>query len=194
MSYTEGVVFAFAACRERREAAVLLDGVQPVAPPGEYLVRVGLVTDVPHQQVPGSLVDVVQRDGELDSSEPGGEVTATGADRLDEELAQLARQLGELAEREAAQVGRRRDLIEERVLVWRITHQLSVYTGSGAGAWIGRASPAQRTAPQLTRATTKLASCVNAAARLPSGARAAMASSRSWRARTRALSSPTVLG
>ena len=40
-----------ARAREGREAAVLLDGVQPVAAAGQHLVRIGLVADVPHQPV-----------------------------------------------------------------------------------------------------------------------------------------------
>jgi hypothetical protein len=33
----------------------LLDGVQPVAPPGQHLVRIGLVADVPDQRSSGVL-------------------------------------------------------------------------------------------------------------------------------------------
>ena len=71
----------------------LLDGVQQFAPPGEHLVRVGLVADVPHQPVIGRVEDVMQRDGQLDRPQTGGEVAAAGADALDQELPQLVGQL-----------------------------------------------------------------------------------------------------
>ena len=72
-----------------REAAVLLDGVEPVAPAGEHLVRIGLVADVPHQPVARRVEDVVQRDGELDRAEPRGEMSAARGDGLDQVVAQL---------------------------------------------------------------------------------------------------------
>ena len=86
MPHAEGVVLALRAGRERRESSVLLDGMEPIAPPGEHLVRVGLMTDIPHEQVPRGVVDVVQGDGELDRAEPRREMTTAGTDGLDEEL------------------------------------------------------------------------------------------------------------
>ncbi len=94
VSDAEGVVLALRARRERREPAVLLDRMQPFAPSGEHLVRIGLMPDVPDQEVPRGLIHVVQRNGELDRSEPSREVTAASADRLDEELAQLTGERG----------------------------------------------------------------------------------------------------
>src|SRR5215469_2958211 len=123
MPDAEGVVLALPARRERGEPAVLLDRVQPVAPAGEHLVWVRLVTDIPYQQVPRGLVHVVQRNGELDRSEARREVTTAGADGLDEELAQLTGERGQPVQRQMAQVRRRRDPIEQRVLIWRIVHR-----------------------------------------------------------------------
>ena len=54
---------------KRREAALLLDGVELVAAAGEHLVRIGLVADVPDEAVARRVEDVVQRDGELDRAE-----------------------------------------------------------------------------------------------------------------------------
>ncbi len=62
---------------KRREAAVLLDGVQLLAPPGQHLVRIGLVADVPDDAVVRRVEDVVQGDGQLDRAESGREVPAT---------------------------------------------------------------------------------------------------------------------
>ncbi len=72
-----------------REAAVLLDGVQQFAPPGQHLVRIGLVTDVPDQPVIRRIEHVVQRDGQLDRAQARGEMAAPRADALDQELPQL---------------------------------------------------------------------------------------------------------
>ena len=73
--------------RERREAVLLLDGAQLVAPAGQHLVRIGLVADVPHEPVVRRVEDIVQRDRELDGAEAGGEVAAAScATRLDQVL------------------------------------------------------------------------------------------------------------
>ena len=98
----EGVVLALAAGRKGREAAVLLDGVQQLAPAGEHLVRIRLVADVPHQPVVGRIENVMQRHGQLDRSQTGGEVPPAGGDALDQELPQLIRHGGELRGRRAA--------------------------------------------------------------------------------------------
>ena len=67
--------------------------LQPLAPAGQHLVRIGLVADVPDQPVVRRVEDIVQRDGEFDRAEAGGEMTAHLADRVDQVLAQLAREL-----------------------------------------------------------------------------------------------------
>ena len=77
--------------REGRQAAVLLDGVQPIAPPGQHLVRIGLMAHVPHQRSSRRVEDVVQRDGQLHGAQAGGEVAAAGADGLDQEFAAARR-------------------------------------------------------------------------------------------------------
>ena len=61
-----------------REAARLLDGVQPVAAAGQHLVRIGLVADVPDQAVIGRIEHVMQRDGQLDRAQAGGEMARPG--------------------------------------------------------------------------------------------------------------------
>ena len=76
----EGVVLAFRAGREGREAARLLDRVQAVAPPGQHLVRIGLVADVPDQPVVRRVEDIMQGDGQLDRAQAGGEMAAARAD------------------------------------------------------------------------------------------------------------------
>jgi hypothetical protein len=71
------------------------------------------VTDVPDDAVIGRLEDVMQRDRQLDGAEVRRQMAAGLRDRLDDELAQLARQLPEGATVEPAQVGRARDRVEQ---------------------------------------------------------------------------------
>ena len=66
-----------------------------IAAPGEHLVGVGLVADVPEDLVAGGVQHRVQRDGELTGAEVGPEVPADLPDRVDDVLADL---LGELRE------------------------------------------------------------------------------------------------
>src|SRR6185312_16521448 len=104
------------------EPAVLLDGMQAVCPSREDLMGVRLVADVPDQAVLGGVEHVVQGDGQLDRAEACREVTATGADRVDEELPQLSAQLGQLGQRQPAEVRRGLDRAEQRILIWRSSH------------------------------------------------------------------------
>ena len=92
---------------KRREAALLLDGVQLVAAAGEHLVRIGLVADVPHEAVARRVEHVVQRDGELDGAEAGGEMPAARARRSGSgSRAARAQSCAQLRCRQRAQVGR----------------------------------------------------------------------------------------
>ena len=76
---------------ERRQALVLADRVEAVAPAGEHLVRVCLMADVPEDLVPRGVEQAVQRDGELAGTEIGAEVAADLADHVDDQLARLLR-------------------------------------------------------------------------------------------------------
>ncbi len=115
MAHPEGVVFAFLALGERRHTVGLLDRVDLVAAPGQDLVRIGLVADVPHQPIVGRVVQVVQGDGELDHAEACAEVTAAAAHRLDQVGTQFVGDRGELGFVELAQVGGRLDAREARI-------------------------------------------------------------------------------
>ena len=102
----EGVVLALGARRKRCEPVSLLDGVEPIATAGEHLVRIGLVTDVPHQPVVRRVEDIVQGDRELDGTEARGEMAAACGDALDQVVAQLGADLRR-ARFPAARAGRR---------------------------------------------------------------------------------------
>ncbi len=102
---------------ERREALVLADRVEPVAPAREHLVGVGLVTDVPEDLVPRGVEQAVEGDRELTGAEVGAEVAADLADRVDDQLACLLRDLLELLVGEVLQIGGRVDRLEQPRLV-----------------------------------------------------------------------------
>ena len=105
MADAEGVVLAFFALRERRDAVLLLDRVDAVAAAGEDLVRIALVADVPDQAVVRRVVQVVQRDGQLDHAQAGAEMAAALAHRFDQVGAQFLGDRGQFGFVELAQVG-----------------------------------------------------------------------------------------
>ncbi len=90
------VVLALLAAQEAADAAVLAQRAEPVEPPGEQLVAVGLVADVPHDAVARRLQLGVEGDGELHRPEARAEVTAGARDGVDDRLAHLLRQRLEL--------------------------------------------------------------------------------------------------
>ena len=62
------------------------------------------MSDIPHQTVFRSVVDVVQGDGQLNRTQPGGEVSAGAAHRFNHKLAQLSRQPLELRQGQLAKL------------------------------------------------------------------------------------------
>ena len=85
MRGAERVVFALGALGEAGKPAALAQRADAIAPPGQNLVRIGLMADIPDQPVARRVEDVVQRHGQLDDAEPGAQMPAghrDGADRL----------------------------------------------------------------------------------------------------------------
>ncbi len=119
MPRAERIVGRFLALGEAREAVLLADAEHPVAPPGEDLVRISLVADVPDQTVLRRVEDIVQRDGQLDHAEPRTEMAAGDRHGFDHRGAHVPRQRLKLVLGQAAQgcgVGHR---IENRGFVRR---------------------------------------------------------------------------
>jgi hypothetical protein len=102
---------------EWREAALELDGLQALTTPGQDLVRISLVADVPDQAVMGRIENVMQRDGQLDRAKSRGEVAAHLADRLHQEFAHLGRERRQLCGRELAQISGGIDPGKQRVFL-----------------------------------------------------------------------------
>ena len=134
MAGTEGVVGALATLQEAGQAARLAQRLHAPAATSQHLVAVGLVADVPQDAVLGGLVDVVQRDGQLDGAEARGEVAAGLADALDQERAQLFGHLRQLRFGQVAQVARIVDRAEQGVAcVGGHRQAVRSWTGNDAG-------------------------------------------------------------
>lgn len=61
---------------ERVQAAFLTDGADFVAASGQNFMRISLMPHIPNQLVKRGVVDIVQRHGQFDRAQPGGEVPA----------------------------------------------------------------------------------------------------------------------
>jgi len=94
------VVGAFLGIREAGDAVVLAQRAELRAPPRQQLVRVALVADVVDYAVAlKQVVVVMQGDGQLNGAKAGTQVAAGATcDGLDDELAHLFRQPGEIAD------------------------------------------------------------------------------------------------
>ena len=77
---------------------------RPVTPPGENLVRVGLVADVPEDLVLRGVEQAVEGDSELAGPEVSAEVSADLPDHVDDQLAHLLRHPLQLLVRETGQL------------------------------------------------------------------------------------------
>ena len=79
----EGVVLAFGAFGKAGQAAPLTQRSNAVAPPGQYLVRIGLVPDVPDQFIARSVEDVVQRNREFNNAQARPKMASSHRDGVD---------------------------------------------------------------------------------------------------------------
>jgi hypothetical protein len=110
----ERVVLALTALQEPRQAATTPDRRQGVPPAGQDLVRVGLVADVPDERVAGRVVDVVQRDRELDGAQARREVAAGAAHGLHQPGAEFVRDARQALRGQAAEIRGVVDAFEQR--------------------------------------------------------------------------------
>ena len=106
VSRAEGVVFAFAWGGESRDAPQLAVGVEHVAPPGQYLVPVGLVPHVPDDAVVGRVEHIVQGHGEFHHAEARPQVSRVLGHLVDDERAQFGGDHSQVFLRHLLQVGR----------------------------------------------------------------------------------------
>ena len=113
MRSAERIIRAFRALGEARQPVLHAQGADAVAAPGEDLVRIGLVADVPDDLVARRVEHVVQRHRQLDDAQSRAEMAARDGHRVDGFAAQLFRELLELARLQLAQLLRSRNLVEE---------------------------------------------------------------------------------
>ncbi len=104
--HPEGVVFALTALGERTDAAPFAHRVHAVTTSAEDFVRIALMADVPNQPIVRRVVEIMQRNGELEGAESGGKMSGRLGHALHQEPAQLVGQRRELGLGELAQVGR----------------------------------------------------------------------------------------
>ncbi len=95
MRRAEGIVFAFLAAGEARQASTLAQGVHPIPTPGDDLVGIALVGNVPDQDIARCIEHIVDGGRQLDDSQTGPQVP-TGQRHLVQHL--LAQFFGELSE------------------------------------------------------------------------------------------------
>ena len=79
----EWVVGAFGALGEPREAVSLAQRADAVSATGKNLVRIGLVADIPDDNVARRIKDVVQGDSELDYAKTSAKMSARLGYRVD---------------------------------------------------------------------------------------------------------------
>ena len=97
MRGAERIVFALGALGEAGQPAALAQRANAIAAPGQDLVRVGLMADVPDQPVGRRVEHIVERNRQLDDAKPGTEVTAGDRDSVDRLRPQLVGKLAQLA-------------------------------------------------------------------------------------------------
>src|SRR3546814_14841319 len=105
MRRAERVIVALAALGEARKAAAGPQGPDPVAAPGDDLVRIALVADVPHDLVARRVEHIMQRGGQLDDAEPRSQMPARRPNRRDNLGEQFVGDLAEVFGLQLAEVG-----------------------------------------------------------------------------------------
>jgi hypothetical protein len=93
MGGAKWIVLALGALGEAGEAVALAERADAAAAPGQDLVRIGLVANVPHDAVMGRVEDIMQRERQLHDAEAGAEMPAGDRDRVDGLGAQFIGQL-----------------------------------------------------------------------------------------------------
>ena len=107
------VVLGLRLARVAGQAALLLQRAEPRDAAGEQLVHVRLVAGVEDDPVPRRVKDAVDRDGQLDHAQVRPEMAAGPCRRLDQQIADLPGEAGELILAEFLQVLRTVDALQQ---------------------------------------------------------------------------------
>jgi len=113
MAGAERIELAFRALREAVEPAALADRADAVATPGQDLVRISLMPDIPDQPIGRCVEHIVQRNGKLHHAQPGAQMSTDSGDRVDRFGAQFIGNLLKLTNRKFTQALRIRHLIKQ---------------------------------------------------------------------------------
>ena len=116
MARTERVVLALVSLEKTGKAILLSQRFHSACPPGEQLVRIALVTDVPHNLVSRSVERRVNGNGQLDHAKAGADVPSCSGAHFDEALADFRREGAQVIARHASQRGRKISGFEDRHL------------------------------------------------------------------------------
>ena len=81
MRRAKRIIFALAALGEATQPPAHAQRADPVTPAGQYLVRVTLVPNVPHQPVVRRIKHIMDRGGQLDHTQPRSQMSARRPDR-----------------------------------------------------------------------------------------------------------------
>jgi hypothetical protein len=96
----ERIVIALGPFGETGKPATGAQGADAIAAPGQDLVRIGLMANVPDQAIAGRVEDVVDGRRQFDDTEAGAEMSAGDRDGVDGFLAQLIGDLLDLLDLE----------------------------------------------------------------------------------------------
>ena len=112
MRRSKRVVLALGTFREARKPAFLPQRAHAIATAGEYLVRIGLMADIPNQPVFRRVEDVVKCHRQLDHAKTRAEMAARMRHDVDQFGAQLRGKLGQIAFRKPAKIRRHANLVQ----------------------------------------------------------------------------------
>ena len=115
----ERVILALGTFREPGQPSRLANGSDTVTAPGQDLVRIALVADIPEHFVIGCVEHVMQRHGKLDHAKTGAEMTAGHRDGVDGLGTQFVRHLLKTVGRQTPETGNVTDPVEQ----WGFNHQ-----------------------------------------------------------------------
>ena len=104
MPYAKGIVRAFRQLREPAQALIRADGVEPVLPPCQDLVDIGLVAHIEDDLVGRAVIHPVQRQRQLHHTQVRRQMAAVLGHDPDDELPDFLRQLLQFRQRKAPQV------------------------------------------------------------------------------------------
>lgn len=111
MCRTKVVVLGLGALGKTGDAILLTQATHLIAAASQNLVRIGLVTHIPHNTIVGSLEHIVQGSGQFNRAQIGRQMPTGFGYGLQNKLAQLSCQLGKITLIKLAQVGGRLDLL-----------------------------------------------------------------------------------